>query len=198
MYMHRKILTSVFFGVVLLAVGGCASQPVEAPWTARYVGEKGYFRIPVRAKPKGLQRCEPVTLLKFYSDGEFLELDVRQSGSTYRVICVGDETVGCAGYLPGNAVQNGHQRAIDEIFTSRIPVEQSDVVVLTRRVDGSEMTPKDALCSGGLWKGMSREQVLFVLGQPQSQKNEPEAEIWTYPTGGSYRFEGGELVSWSN
>jgi hypothetical protein len=65
-------------------------------------------------------------------------------------------------------------------------------------VSGSEQRPKkDKASWRSLEKGMTKDQVKKILGEPTGVMNFNESEIWDYASGGSVRFDrSGRVLGW--
>ena len=102
-------------------------------------------------------------------------------------------------------------RAQEESLNERVARLEKEVAYLEMRlarlenskprvvpVSSSEQkSDKGQLAWRSLEKGMSKDQVKKLLGEPKDVMNFNENEIWDYASGGSIRFDGsGRVMGW--
>ena len=106
------------------------------------------------------------------------------------------------------AVTGAQEETLDERVArlERMIVNLEDRVAHLEKSQGPGVVPassserkveKDKLPWLSLKKGMSKDQVKKILGEPKGVMNFNEAEIWDYASGGSVRFDSsGRVLGW--
>ena len=151
---------------------------------SQYVGVSGHFsRPPLFSSPEFedvFNRCDEFTVTAVNQSSGRVIVTIRQGENVLQVVGLNGRE------FQGNAL--GQVPLLNKYFVKNLDVLRS-------RGERYIASVSERLCTGKLWKGMTKEELLFVKGKPKKKTE----KAWTYydefsGTAVTYKFNDNRLI----